>query len=230
MKVLRPLAAWAAALLVLLLRLTCRIQRHGDPRPGLRAQSKTYVYSVLHAQQVATVIGAESGTGAMVSQSADGAILVPSLRLCGVVPVRGSSHNNGRDKGGRAAFQALLEHLSNGSPAYLAVDGPRGPRNRIHKGIALLSMKTGAPVINVCAVPSRRWVLSRTWDRMQVPKPFATIDVHFSEPIHHRDGESAECFRERIEASLNALERRHDPVEAQAAQPAAARASSAIAA
>ena len=220
MKWLRPLAAWSAALAILVLRLTCRVRRHHDPRPVLRTRARTYIYSVLHAQQVATVIGAERGTGAMVSQSTDGAILVPSLRLCGVVPVRGSSNKSGREKGGRAAFKALVDYVAGGSPAYLAVDGPRGPRNRIHKGIALLSMKTGAPVINVCAVPSRRWILSRTWDRLQIPKPFSTIDVYFSEPIDRRDGEGAEQFRERIEASLIALEREHDPVEAEVAQPA----------
>lgn len=222
MKVFRPVAGWAAAMVVLFLRLTCRIRRHGDPRAELRARSRDYVYSVLHAHQLATVIGAERGTGAMVSQSMDGAILVPSLQLCGVVPVRGSSSKNGRDKGGRAAFQALIEHVTDGSPAYLAVDGPRGPRNRIHKGIALLSMKSGAAVVNVCAVPDRRWILPRTWDRLQIPKPFTTINVFFSEPIALQDGESAEQYRQRIEASLNQLEREHDPDEAKMAQPAVA--------
>ncbi len=222
MKVFRPIAGWAAAIVVLFLRWTCRIHRHGDPRAELRARSRGYVYSVLHAHQLATVIGAERGTGAMVSRSMDGAILVPSLRFCGVVPVRGSSSKNGRDKGGRAAFQALIEHVVDGSPAYLAVDGPRGPRNRIHKGIALLSLKTGAAVVNVCAVPNRRWILSRAWDRLQIPKPFTTINVYFSEPIALQDGENAEQYRQRIEASLNELEREHDPVEAKLAQSIAA--------
>lgn len=224
MKFYRPLATWAATLVFLAIRLTCRIRRHDDPRPQLQAQSQPYVYSVLHAHQVATIMGAERGTGAMVSNSRDGAMLIPALRLCGVVPIRGSSNSRGRDRGGRAAFQGLVEHIAGGSPAYLAVDGPRGPRNRTHKGVALLSMKTGAPVINVCAIPTRRWILARAWDRMQVPKPFATVNVYFGEPIVHREGESAEQFRARIEASLSALEYKHDPSEAERTSPVLTRA------
>lgn len=222
MKLIRLAAGWSAATLVLILRWTCRVHRHRDPRPELRARSQTYIYSVLHAHQVSTLVQGEPGTGAMVSQSADGEILVPALRVCGIVPVRGSSDSKGRDKGGRAAFKALVEHVEGGAPAYLAVDGPRGPRNRIQKGVALLSMKAGVAVINVCAVSRRRWILARAWDRLQIPKPFSRIDVYFGEPLVHRSTESAEEFRQRIEAELNALEREHDPDEAERAQPAPA--------
>jgi lysophospholipid acyltransferase (LPLAT)-like uncharacterized protein len=86
--------------------------------------------------------------------------------------------------------------------------------------VALLAMKTGAAVLNVCAVPRRRWILSRSWDRLQIPLPFSTIDVYFGEPLYPRPGEKAEQFRQRIETELNALEREHDPAEAQRAQPA----------
>jgi lysophospholipid acyltransferase (LPLAT)-like uncharacterized protein len=222
MKVFRPVAAWLAALAIVLLRASCRIRRHGDPRPGLRSASQPYIYSVLHAHQVAAIIDGEPGTGAMVSRSADGGIIVPSLRARGIVPVRGSTSQNGQDKGGRAAFNALIEHVQGGAPAYLAVDGPRGPRNRVQKGIALLSQKTGAVILNVAAVPARRWILTRAWDRLQIPKPFTTIKVYFGTPIFPRDGEETEQYRARIERALNQLELHHDPVEAEFAQAATA--------
>src|SRR5664279_4068736 len=88
------------AIAVLILRACCRIRLHNDPRPGLRARSQSYVYSVLHAHQIAAVIHGEPGTGAMVSRSADGELLIPSLRVRRIVPIRGSNSRKTGDKGG----------------------------------------------------------------------------------------------------------------------------------
>jgi lysophospholipid acyltransferase (LPLAT)-like uncharacterized protein len=93
----------------------------------------------------------------------------------------------------------------------LAVDGPRGPRNRVRKGIAVLSRKSDAAVLNVVLVPSRRWILQGTWDRLQIPKPFCRIDAYFAEPLWPLPQETVEQYRRRIEFSLNELEASHDP-------------------
>ena len=93
----------------------------------------------------------------------------------------------------------------------------RGPRNRVHKGIAILSQRTGAAVVNLVAVPTRRWIFTHAWDRFQIPKPFATIHGYFGEPLFPRKGESVEQYRKRIETVLNELEQKHDPTEAEIA-------------
>jgi lysophospholipid acyltransferase (LPLAT)-like uncharacterized protein len=213
MKPSTAISGWAIAIAVFLLRSCCRIRLHNDPRADLRASSQGYVYSVLHSHQIATVIQGEVGTGAMVSRSDDGELLIPCLWLRGIVPIRGSNRRRTGDKGGLGAIDALVEHVAGGAPGYLAVDGPRGPRNRVHKGIAVLSQRTGAAVINLVAVPSRRWIFTRAWDRFQIPKPFSTIHGYFSVPIFPRADEGVEEYRKRIEISLNDLERLHDPVE-----------------
>lgn len=163
-------------------------------------------------------MGSEAGTAAMVSQSVDGQLIVPTLQVMGVTPIRGSNRTRGQTKGGREALVALMEHVEGGKPAYLAVDGPRGPRNRVHKGVAALSKKTGAAVLNMVAVPERRWILSKTWDRLQIPKPFCMIHGYFAEPVYPIADESLEDYRRRIEASLTALELAHDPSEAPAVE------------
>jgi lysophospholipid acyltransferase (LPLAT)-like uncharacterized protein len=214
MKFSTVVLGWLIAVAVLILRACCRIRLHNDPRPRLRAQSQSYAYAVLHAHQIAAVIHGEPGTGAMVSRSDDGELLIPCLRVRGIVPIRGSNRRKHGDKGGIAAIDALVEHIAGGAPAYLAVDGPRGPRNRVHKGIAMLSQRTGAAVINLVAVPTRRWIFTRAWDRFQIPKPFSTIHGYFGEPLFPRNGESLEQYRKRIETALNELEQKHDPTEA----------------
>ena len=218
MKIPRRPIGWLIAMAVLLLKACCRVRLHNDPRPMLRLNCQPYAYSVLHAHQISAVMFGERGTGAMVSRSAEGNLLIPSLIVRGIIPVRGSQTKNGGDKGGLKALDSLIAHVNGGAPAYLAVDGPRGPRNRVHKGIAVLSQRTGAAVVNVVAVPKRRWFLSRAWDRLQIPQPFTTIDAYFSELIYPREGEGMDQYRKRIETSLNELEQEHDPIESDRAR------------
>jgi hypothetical protein len=214
MQLIRSIESWMLALAMLALRATCRISLHDDPRADLRASAEPYVYSILHAHQVSAAIDREEGTAAMVSQSADGELLLPGFYALGIKAIRGSNRSQDHDKGGRSALKQLIAHVRGGSPAYLAVDGPRGPRNHVRKGIAVLSRETGATVLNVVAVPSRRWIVRGTWDHLQIPKPFCRIDGYFAEPIRPRSTETVEQYRLRIETSLNELEASHDPLEA----------------
>ena len=107
MKFSTAVLGWLIAIAILILRACCRIRLHNDPRPGLRALLQSYIYSVLHAHQIAAVIHSEPGTGAMVSRSADGELLIPSLRAGRIVPIRGSNRRKNGDKGGLAAIDAF---------------------------------------------------------------------------------------------------------------------------
>ncbi len=205
------LASWTIAAYVLLLRATCRVKYENDQRPALKEAGQNYLYAFLHAHQLAVVTHGEPGTGAMVSKSADGQLIVPALQVTRCTPVRGSKWRSWGGKGGLDAVDSLTRHVMNGRPAAIAVDGPRGPRGRVHKGIAAISQSTGAAVLCVVAVPTRRHVFDRTWDRLQIPLPFSTIQGHFSDPIHPVEGEKLEAYRQRIEASLASLESLVDP-------------------
>ncbi|MFK8114448.1 MAG: DUF374 domain-containing protein [Rubripirellula sp.] len=201
-----------AAFMLVVLRMTCRRRVHNDPRPNLESEGLHHVFAALHAHQVAASVAAEPGTGAIVSRSVDGEIIARGLERIGHVPIRGSSGTG--SKGGARALQGLIEHVKGGQPAIITVDGPRGPRGRAHKGIGMLADKTEAAVLVVVAIPSRRWILSRTWDRLQIPWPFATIDAYFAEPMLRREDETREEFVNRIERALNQLEATHDPSQA----------------
>jgi lysophospholipid acyltransferase (LPLAT)-like uncharacterized protein len=213
-KAVATLAPWLIAAYMLLLKRTCRVRFHNDPRPLLRDAKRPYVFSVLHAHQLAAATCGDHGVAAMVSQSRDGGAIALGLRAVGIKPIRGSSRRCGQDKGGLAALIELINHVRSGQSAFLAVDGPRGPRNRAHKGIAVLAQKSGGVVINAAVIPSRRRIFTRSWDRFQVPLPFCRVDCYFAAPILPQTGESVETFRRRIEASLNQLEVLHDPLEA----------------
>jgi len=208
---MKKLTPWLAGLFVLLLRLTCRFRYHNDPRQLLNRDGINHLVAGLHAVQIAGVLGAERGVGTMVSRSGDGELIVPALRIIGHVPLRGSSGTS--DKGGLNALQILIEYVLSGKPVMLTVDGPRGPRGKAHKGLSLLARKTKTPIVGVLAVPTRRWILTNTWDRMQIPKPFCTIDYYFSDLIYPQSGESLSQLSKRIEIALDEMEKEHDPDE-----------------
>lgn len=221
MKVLRFVAAWLIAILFFFLRWSFRVRWHNDPRASLRQEGCPYAYAILHCHQISAIIRAEAGTCAMVSRSDDGDFLVPTLRINGILPIRGSTRTKGKSKGGGVALQHLVEKVRGGAPAYLAVDGPRGPRNYVNGGIAKLSSVTGAAVLIAVLIPRRRWIMTRTWDRFQIPKPFTLIETFFGPPLRLREGEDLVAFRLRIENAIAALEEQHDPLEAEAGKIAA---------
>lgn len=213
MKIPPKLIGWPIAMAVMAFRWTCRVRIHGvDPRPALRERGEKYVFSILHAHQIAIVAFAEPNTAAMVSRSGDGELLQPTFKMLQVVPQRGSNRRGGTD-----ALDAMVDHVDRGAgPALIAVDGPRGPRGQVRKGIASLSKRTGASVLNVIVVPRWRLTFKGAWDRFQVPLPFSRLDAYFAEPIRPNPNEGVESLRRRIEASLNGLEAEHDPSEARA--------------
>jgi lysophospholipid acyltransferase (LPLAT)-like uncharacterized protein len=214
MTIITRINSWMVAGLVALLRATCRIDFHNDPRPRLRAAGTNYVYAFLHAHQLSIIIGSEPNTAAMVSRSRDGQLVVPALRLAGCVVFRGSKKSNNRARGGMQAIDSLIHHVRTRGPAAIAVDGPRGPRGKVHKGIAMVSQNSGAAILLVAARPKRRWVARSAWDRMQIPLPFTRIEGQFAEPIFPQEGEKLEAFRQRIHTQMSILERRIDPSEA----------------
>jgi lysophospholipid acyltransferase (LPLAT)-like uncharacterized protein len=209
---MKRIVPYLVAFYTLIVRWTCRLRVHNDPRAEMTKAGIPHVFAALHAHQIAAMVSADPGTGAMVSRSQDGQIIVPALRANGHVPVRGSSGKS--DKGGATALKALIEYLGVGKPVILAVDGPRGPRGNVHKGIGVLARKSGAGVLPVLVITNRRYILKNTWDRLQLPLPFGKIEAFFAPPMYQNKGEKLDDFAQRIQNQLARLEQQHDPAEA----------------
>lgn len=212
-RVVARAGGWLFGLVLVLWRRTCRYRVVNDPRPALRERNRPYAYALLHAHQVAAVlVNDEERLAAMVSRSADGDLLVPSLTLRRVQAVRGSTRRGVRNKGGRAALAGLVALARDRVPVLLAVDGPRGPRGHVHRGVVDLAREAAATILPTVVVSSSHWVLPGSWDRFQIPKPFSKIVLAFGTPIE-ANGTGADSLRASIAGALEALEREHDPVE-----------------
>ena len=224
MEFLRWVVSWIGALGLVALNLTCRLRTQRDPRPALRAAGTLYVHAILHAHQLAALLNhGERQCGAMISRSTDGDLVIPLCKLTRIRPFRGSTRKAGKNKRGRAALGEIIDFMQETRlPSTFTVDGPRGPRNHVQLGVAVTAKETGAQVIALGIVPRRRWILARTWDRLQIPKPFTTFEAIFTPPIDPDAFPHVEELRCEIEATLNRVERELDPSEAARINPARA--------
>jgi lysophospholipid acyltransferase (LPLAT)-like uncharacterized protein len=108
----------------------------------------------------------------LVSASKDGAWLAAFYRMIGLVPVRGSSSEFGRE-----AARVLIEKIREGHDIGITPDGPRGPCYTVEPGVLVVTRRTGAPMILFGAEFSRAWRLG-SWDRFYIPWPFTRIKMH----------------------------------------------------
>ena len=125
---------------------------------------------------------------AMISTSRDGEYQARIFRRFGWEMVRGST-----GRGGIRALAAGVRHLREGATLAFTPDGPRGPSHIVHPGVLFLSQKAGCPIypLGVSAFP--RWLLS-TWDRYQVPRPFARAALVYGDPMWVPAGASEHEF------------------------------------
>ena len=64
-------------------------------------------------------------------------------------------------------------------------------------------------IVPFAAVADRSWVLRRSWDRFQIPKPFTTINVVFGVPVKVPTGTSGLAFgqmRAAVQAALDSTQ------------------------
>jgi lysophospholipid acyltransferase (LPLAT)-like uncharacterized protein len=82
-----------------------------------------------------------------------------------------------------AALKTLISRLRlKRDVAIITPDGPRGPRQEVKPGIAIAAKETEASIIPFSWSSTKFWQL-KSWDRMQIPKPFSTIQATFGTPI-----------------------------------------------
>lgn len=108
----------------------------------------------------------------LVSASKDGAWLAAFYRLIGIVPVRGSSSNFGREAG-----RTLIEVMRQGHDIGITPDGPRGPMYTVEPGVLVVTRRLNAPMVLMGAEFTRAWRL-KSWDRLYIPVPFSRIKMH----------------------------------------------------
>jgi lysophospholipid acyltransferase (LPLAT)-like uncharacterized protein len=181
------LLVMAAAIAVRAVANTMRIDVCVDPHVSeFWAARRPLIYAMWHGQilmlpllneRLRRTRGAPA-VHVLASRSRDGDLLARFVRHFGLDVVRGSS-----SRGGASALRHLVRIVHAGHGVAVAPDGPRGPRERVQPGIIALAHHTGAPLVPVAFVARPVWRLG-SWDRFEVPLPFARGRLVFRAPIH----------------------------------------------
>ena len=140
---------------------------------------------------------------ALASASKDGELISIPLEKFGYEVVRGSS--------GRDAVKGLLKmvkYLKSGYIVGTPVDGPKGPIYKVKPGMLYLAQKSGKAIIPIGAASKSKWVFSKTWDKIELPKPFSKIVCILGEPIYIEPNEDLKIVATDVEEILLNLDRR----------------------
>jgi lysophospholipid acyltransferase (LPLAT)-like uncharacterized protein len=145
------------------------------------------------------------GIVVITSENFDGEWIAGIIERFGYATARGST-----SRGAQRALLQLARGLAAGKPAGFTIDGPRGPARVAQPGAVWLAKATGNPVLPFHLEADRHWTLN-SWDRTQIPKPFATVALTIGERFHvpaDADDRGIESAREMLEHRLRALETR----------------------
>lgn len=207
----RFFGAHLGAFIIRFVNWTTRWERIGaENYDGLLKAGTGVIASAWHGRLFMAVHWVPKGRRAvaMISRNDDGELIAALVARFNVVAIRGSTYDRvkGREKGGAEVFAEAVEELTQ-KHALMAItpDGPRGPRMRAQRGIAQLSIATGAPIQPI-AFSSRSARMLRSWDRFLIPLPFGRGVQIFGEPLWPptEDNEAAaDAYLARIEQSLN---------------------------
>ncbi len=138
---------------------------------------------------------------ALVSKNRDGEVATRIALRLGIKVIRGSSEEGREGKGAREAAIRILKTLREGKSVAITVDGPKGPPLKVKKGIVYLAQKSGRPIVPV-SFRFSDFIRLRTWDGMEIPKPFSLCEFIRGEEIVVRPGDDIELKRQELESSL----------------------------
>ena len=153
----------------------------------------------------ATVFFQRRGIVVITSANFDGEWIAGIIERFGYGTARGST-----TRGGRKAMLQLVREMGSGRAAGFTLGGPRGPARVAQPGAVWLAGATGNPLLPFHLEASSAWTLG-SWDRTQIPKPFATVSLVVGEPIEvprAASNHALEEARQGLEQRLQALEQR----------------------
>jgi lysophospholipid acyltransferase (LPLAT)-like uncharacterized protein len=171
-----------------------------DPRQAGLAER--YIFSVWHEYLLLPVYRfCRANMYVLISRHADGELITEVGRHLRLRLVRGSTT--------RGSVEAVRQLMRRGENSHLAltVDGPRGPRRRVQKGVVYLAARTGLEIVPGGMGYHRPWRLP-TWDRFALPRPWSLATIVAGEPIKvpaDADREQVEWYRDLVEARMHEM-------------------------
>lgn len=211
LKTLKPLlnliAPWAGFLLYKTLFFTWRVTViESEDLKRSKRDNQPRVFAHWHGDELGILYLLKPNRAcAMISTSADGAIMDRLVRLLGAETSRGSS-----TRGGVSALRGILRLAKAGWSPSVAVDGPKGPYRKVKAGVFEIAKLTEAEIFPLAVACSKAWVFEKSWNKTYLPRPFARIVAVFG-PALPRSGRSDDAhdtaLASRLEIAISDAER-----------------------
>ena len=194
------LIGWAGYLLIRVLGPTLRYTvsiEDGGPRHWYLAP---VIYPFWHRCLIpACFLWRNKRIAVLTSTSFDGEYIARILDKFGYTPVRGSS-----TRGGVRGLLGIQKELESGHAVAFTIDGPKGPMYVAKPGPVLLARVTGLPIVCFHVALEDPWVLTKSWDRFMIPRPFSRALLRISKLIHvPPDAQDLDCYHQEMQAALD---------------------------
>ncbi|MEK7832933.1 MAG: lysophospholipid acyltransferase family protein [Acidobacteriota bacterium] len=189
----------AGFLLHWLIRFICSTVKFEVVGLENHTETKPLIYCFWHNRiPTATYFWRRRGIVVMSSQSFDSEYIARFIQRFGYGTAKGSS-----TRGARAGLIQMIRAVRAGKSAAFTVDGPRGPIYVAKPGALLVAAKADAAILPFSISLDRCWRL-KSWDRIEIPKPFARAVVVIGEKMKVEDGNN-EIELERFQRALEAV-------------------------
>jgi len=184
-----------------------------DPAGTLRTPREKMIYAIWHNRLALSGVlyqryflrsVPERRMAGLVSASRDGGLLARIMNHFGMEAVRGSSSRRGPQ-----GLREMVSLAENGLDLAFTPDGPRGPCYIVQEGVISAGQLTGMPIVPTAY--HLNWKIRlKSWDRFQIPLPFArcvfTLGQALRIPREASDAER-EVLRRKLEAELRTITR-----------------------
>jgi lysophospholipid acyltransferase (LPLAT)-like uncharacterized protein len=196
-------AAWVFYWLIRSIGKTIRFEAHGwDNSEKFNTCGKAPICVAWHDRIfLSTYVLRDRGVVALASPSFDGEYIARFMQHLGFGIARGSS-----TRGGVKGLVEMIRAAERGLPTAITIDGPKGPRYVAKNGVTLLAKKTGSPML-IFSVEAKSYWTVNSWDKMQIPKPFAKAAVLIADPIYVPANANADVMQEKLAEVQAALDK-----------------------
>lgn len=174
--------SWAAYLVVAhaLLHHTCRKQILNREFPASRPN---FIYCGWHHTIVPYMVAFSRFDRPMMQLTNDAWYMWPvhwfvqRVGISPLIPLNSS-------RLGKEAVGWVVQHLKEGFSTIVTPDGPSGPPKVLKRGVLLMALKSGVPILPIRTEAKWAWVWYWSWDQKRVPLPFSKVVVSYGEPIY----------------------------------------------
>ncbi|MDP4117497.1 MAG: lysophospholipid acyltransferase family protein [Bacteroidota bacterium] len=146
----------------------------------LNAEGKNFIIAFWHGNMLlGWFVHRGKNSAALISKSKDGALLAKLLNYWNYEVIRGSSN-----EGGKEALFKMVRLATERKILAITPDGPKGPLHKFKPGAVIVAKRTGVPLVLAGISYKKKIVLSKSWDRFEVPRMFSKTLISYSDPFY----------------------------------------------